>query len=451
MLALVATLLGAPDAGAALEPSQPLPRRACISTAVETKSVQCNQDCNADGAQCPLACVCSEPTETSADLSLEMPSPERYTALVDRFSDEAHEPTVTSLDRRKLPATMAAAKVPSEALGYCEFGLSPRPPQPRHTRTHPRRPARVADLRTWLCKDHQNKTDWECAGPSGKNINVVFSGHAVIDKALDAARMKSKGVECLPKSKKYCDKMADFMVSTTHEAKSREEAENMMIAPGAKDEANCGKCFAPTPKAEDVPQPFSKKAGLYEGVPFLALGGASGNGVFTADRLRESFGGDAGLEAVKEFGFQGLCFDVEMTREDDPAALVAAFDLAFAATKNAGLLVMVTTSHSAPYAAGSTATKLALVDSWAKSETIDIFSPQLYTSGLEPEPELTLTGCGTVKSGRACTYERYAGLKAKFVPSLASASHYAAAKEYFASIGITTQGYIQWGDSDKVM
>lgn len=145
MLALVATLLGAPDAGAALEPSQPLPRRACISTAVETKSVQCNQDCNADGAQCPLACVCSEPTETSADLSLEMPSPERYTALVDRFSDEAHEPTVTSLDRRKLPATMAAAKVPSEALGYCEFGLSPRPPQPRRTRTHPRRPARIGD------------------------------------------------------------------------------------------------------------------------------------------------------------------------------------------------------------------------------------------------------------------------------------------------------------------
>ena len=359
------------------------------------------------------------------DLSLEMPSPEKYTALVDRLSKEVHEPAVTSLDRRKLPTTMAAAKVPSEALGYY--------------------------LRTWLCKDHQNKTDWECAGPSGKNINVIFSGHAVIDKALDAARMKSKGVECLPKSKKYCDKMADFMVSTTHEAKSREEAEKMMIVPGAKDEANCGKCFAPTPKAIDSPQPFSKKAGLYEGVPFLALGGASGNGVFTAERLKESFGGDEGLAAVKEFGFQGLCFDVEMTREDDPAALVAAFELAFAATRKAGLLVMVTTSHSAPYAAGSTETKLALVDSWAKSKTIDIFSPQLYTSGLEAEPELTLTGCGTVKSGRACTYERYAGLKAKLVPSLASGSHYAAAKEYFASIGIATQGYIQWGDSDKLV
>ena len=42
-------------------------------------------------------------------------------------------------------------------------------------------------------------------------------------------------------------------------------------------------------------------------------------------------------------------------------------------------------------------------------------------------------------------------MKAKMVPSLASGSHYAAAKEYFASIGIATQGYIQWGDSDKRM
>ena len=133
MLALsIATLLGAPDHS--LEPSQQLPRRVCISTTVETKSVQCNQDCNADAAQCPHACVCSEPTETSVDLSLEMPSPERYTALVDRLFKEVHEPTVTSLDRRKLPTTMAAAKVPSEALGYCELGHSPAAQQPR---THP--------------------------------------------------------------------------------------------------------------------------------------------------------------------------------------------------------------------------------------------------------------------------------------------------------------------------
>ena len=32
------------------------------------------------------------------------------------------------------------------------------------------------------------------------------------------------------------------------------------------------------------------------------------------------------------------------------------------------------------------AQKLAIVDAWAESENIDIFSPQLYTSGVEEEP-----------------------------------------------------------------
>ena len=147
MLSILATLSGADSlwSGHSLEPSQQL-RRACISTAVETKSVQCNQDCNADAAQCPRACVCSEPTETSVDLSLEMPSPEKYTALVDRLSKEVHEPAVTSLDRRKLPTTMAAAKVPSEALGYCELGHSPAHQPGAHALTQTRARGRLANV-----------------------------------------------------------------------------------------------------------------------------------------------------------------------------------------------------------------------------------------------------------------------------------------------------------------
>ena len=131
MLAIFPTLLlGASDHS--LEPNQ-LPRRVCISTAVETKSVQCNQDCNVDAAQskCPMACVCSKPTETSVDLSLEMPSPEMYSGLIDKLFKEVHEDRdvkelpITALDRRKLPTTEAAAKVPKEALGYCEFRHDP--------------------------------------------------------------------------------------------------------------------------------------------------------------------------------------------------------------------------------------------------------------------------------------------------------------------------------------
>ena len=69
-----------------------------------------------------------------------------------------------------------------------------------------------------------------------------------------------------------------------------------------------------------------------------------------------------------------MCFDIELTKGE--ADLVPAFERAFAACKQAGLLVMVTTSHSAPYAAPSVSQKLAIIDSWAKSDNIDIFSPQ---------------------------------------------------------------------------
>merc|ERR1712166_1564140 len=67
----------------------------------------------------------------------------------------------------------------------------------------------------------------------------------------------------------------------------------------------------------------------------------------------------------------------------------------------------VTTSHSAPYAAPSVSQKLAIIDSWAKSDNIDIFSPQLYTSGVETEPEFAITQCGsTLDTVRTCSNAR---------------------------------------------
>ena len=110
--------------------------------------------------------------------------------------------------------------------------------------------------------------------------------------------------------------------------------------------------------------------------------------------------------------------------------------------------MLVTTSHSAPYAAGSDTSKMALVDSWAKDDNIDIFSPQLYTSGFEASPEFMQTPCrsggGTEQS--KCPWERLKPMKAKWVLSLASASHYAAAKAFFNQLGIEPIGYIQWID-----
>ena len=70
--------------------------------------------------------------------------------------------------------------------------------------------------------------------------------------------------------------------------------------------------------------------------------------------------------------------------------LVDALERAFAACKKAGLLVMVTTSHSAPlrYDAPPGAT----VASWISSPNIDILSPQLYGPGTEKSPDFSTSG-----------------------------------------------------------
>jgi len=89
--------------------------------------------------------------------------------------------------------------------------------------------------------------------------------------------------------------------------------------------------------------------------------------------------------------------------------------------------------------------KLAIIDSWAKSDDIDIFSPQLYTSGVETEPEFAITQCGsTLDTERTCSYERLKHMKTKWVPSLSYAGHYPAVKKFFAEKGITTHGFIEW-------
>ena len=141
------------------------------------------------------------------------------------------------------------------------------------------------------------------------------------------------------------------------------------------------------------------------------------------------------------------CFDIELTKGAEE--LVTEFEKAFAACKKAGVLVMITTSHSAPYAASSNHAKQLFVDSWVKSKDIDIFSPQLYTSGYEANPDFGMTPCrptdGIFDSG--CSWERLAPMTAAWVPSLKDVSHYDATKEYFAKVGIKTRGFVQWADT----
>ena len=176
-------------------------------------------------------------------------------------------------------------------------------------------------------------------------------------------------------------------------------------------------------------------------MPFLSVGGANRNGLINAQRL-EDYSKPEGLDEIKKAGFEGVCFDVESTEGEDD--LVDALERAFAACKKAGLLVMVTTSHTAPYAAASDASKPLMVDSWVRSTDIDIFSPQLYTSGRESSPEYDETPCA-----EGCSYERLKQMKAMWVPSIAKPSHYEAVREFFANMGITTHGYLQWNDEQR--
>jgi len=231
------------------------------------------------------------------------------------------------------------------------------------------------------------------------------------------------------------------MVNTTKVAKDRDEAIKMALKPDSFLEPKCKPCYALKDEEKDVSRPFSRAAGLYQGVQFLSVGGANRNGLINAQRL-EDYSTSAGLEEVKAAGFEGICFDVESTEGEHE--LVKALERAFAACKRAGLLVMVTTSHTAPYAAASDASKPMMVDSWVKSNDIDIFSPQLYTSGREGSPEYDETPCAA-----GCSYARLKKMKAKWVPSVANPSHYPAVRDFLAGMGIQTHGYLQWNNKKK--
>jgi len=403
----------------------------CISTAVQMKTAQCNLDCNAKGRQCPGECLCAPAKASNLELSFGMPS-DSFASLVSlsangvvsKYNASAHK---TAALHRKAPeghhhvaanagqmaVSHARAKLPKDIVG--------------------------SYMKTWSCKDRSNPT---CKGPAEQNINVVFSGYSALAKAMTAALNEEvdQAAVCTDSDLKWCDSQVDFMVTTTKLAKDRDEAIKMALKPDSFLQPKCTPCYAPKERnstdASAAAPMFSAKAGLYQGLQFLSVGGANRNGLINAQRL-EDYSTSEGLDQIKAAGFEGVCFDVESTEGEQE--LVTALERAFAACKRAGLLVMVTTSHTAPYAAASDASKPLMVDSWVKSNDIDIFSPQLYTSGREGKPEYDETPCSS-----GCSYERLKKMKARWVPSVANPSHYPAVKDFLAGMGIRSSGYLQW-------
>jgi len=335
---------------------------------------------------------------------------------------------------------------------------------------------------------------WDCAGPAEKkNLNVFFSGAGSLEKALKASLDVFPGSAeggCKPGDEHYCNRQVDEMIP--YSAKTRAEAIPKILE--GWNAARCKSCLgselkkaAPSTqelaaKRQPYP-PFSTELGLRQGVQFVSIGGADGAGTLSAAKLQSIWEG--GAEAARDAGYHGICFDVESTSGEED--LVQAFERAFVAIKKAGLLVLVTTSHSAPYAASSEKAKDLIVKSWIKSKNIDIFSPQLYTTGTESAPDFAQAHCtigipphlriknttrlyderkraardkqhaekehaehdrSTSPEGgypTGCTWKRLKPMRARWIPSISSQDHYPATKAYFAALGIQTHGYIQWG------
>ena len=162
------------------------------------------------------------------------------------------------------------------------------------------------------------------------------------------------------------------------------------------------------------------------GIKYLSLGGGNAAGIFTLTSL------NAITTAINAgniiTGYDGIAYDIE----EGDAGLSQAFSNSFAAAKAKGFKVLVTVSHSQPYAISDAPTlmKALLLD-----PNIDVFSPQLYSTGTEPVNDYTAVGT---------PWTLYSTTKAAIVPSIVKTSYYNDAVTYFATQGVTLQGYVQW-------
>lgn len=179
------------------------------------------------------------------------------------------------------------------------------------------------------------------------------------------------------------------------------------------------------------------------GTKYVTLGGGNSAGIFAADDLAT-----IGVSAskIQEAGYEGVMFDVEEVT-GDASTMVAAFASAFKNLKSAGLLVAITTSHSAPYQTDDPSVAIALVKAWVNDTNVDIVSPQLYSSGNEASPEFAETS--SCKSA-GCTWDLYKGATPVIAPSLVDETQYSASKTYFSdNYNIELGGYFVWKQENQ--
>jgi len=162
------------------------------------------------------------------------------------------------------------------------------------------------------------------------------------------------------------------------------------------------------------------------GKKYLSFGGGNENGRWTLSALTNL---DSGIKSNQLAGWDGIVYDIE----EGDSGLATAFATSFATAKANGLGVLVTVSHSEPYAVSDAA---ALMTSFFSNSNIDYLSPQLYTTGSETTNDYTAVGT---------LWSSYATAKAKIIPSVVLGSRdYPTAQTYFSQYGITLYGYVQW-------
>merc|ERR1712007_236780 len=141
-------------------------------------------------------------------------------------------------------------------------------------------------------------------------------------------------------------------------------------------------------------------------------------------------------------------FDIEIVhgsaKEMNPE-----FAAAFAATKQAGLKVGVTTSHSAPVIVRKEQDAVDFIKAFVRDTNIDVISPQLYENGNESSPQFEPTGdCADI----GCTYDLYKDMHPgmQFAPSITYASQYSITKQHFQKhFDIECAGYFVYFENDR--
>jgi hypothetical protein len=185
---------------------------------------------------------------------------------------------------------------------------------------------------------------------------------------------------------------------------------------------NLGVAFGGYSTAVDALADASSVYNNLVGAKYLDVGGGDATGRWSVNSISVL---NNALSTIKAAGYAGVCYDIE----EGDSGLASALTSSFALAKNAGLKVLVTISHSAPYGIPDAGVVMTAI---ASSANVDYLSPQLYTTG------------GETANDYSGNWALYKTAKAAIVVSIVRPGLYSSAETYFSQQGVTLSGCISW-------